>query len=612
MSAHMKPLVVAVVLVLVSACSGAEPQATLTEPHEITDQTPAVYNPIPLITTPQQPVSISARSPEPHIPRTILTYDQLIKGFDHPSPVDEAALTMPVDALPPAHIFEGRLELLGEDISGEMSILRGEQDQEPEVSHLPEFDFEFVQSEGYLIPVQRGLIVTDHPYWNYIIEPGRVWQEADDQGYSRASFPFALVWKGSNATLNGTMTFLFEDEGISKVWYQVTQETTISMSVDMWGLLEGSYHIGQVKEVVKITEAFTRELANRFPTKPIEQLAQDYPGVDIYAFGQGVKPQGLTWYGFVINGTNYVSGCQTRYGDYPYCAYMRVPSYSTAKSAFVSVVMMRLAQKYDPGVPNLLIKDYVAEVADSPGDWSAVTFDHALDMATGNYMSAAFMVDEELWDNPFWTADYYDEIIAAALNWPHSAPPGTRWVYRTSDTFIVTRAMQSYLETMAGSPVDIFDFVVDEIYKPLEMGPGVFSILRTRDDNWQGQPYGGLGMWWIPDDLAKIGQFLNADGGVIDGEQILHPGVLSAALQRDPGDRGVSRGGQGKYNNAFWADRYQAGYDCEFWVSQMLGYSGIVVALFPNGSTYYYASDNRDFTWDAAVLEANKITPYCP
>jgi hypothetical protein len=44
----------------------------------------------------------------------------------------------------------------------------------------------------------------------------------------------------------------------------------------------------------------------------------------------------------------------------------------------------------------------------------------------------------------------------------------------------------------------------------------------------------------------------------------------------------------------------------------MLGYSGIVVALFPNGTAYYYASDNREFTWNAALREADKIIPLCP
>jgi CubicO group peptidase (beta-lactamase class C family) len=186
-------------------------------------------------------------------------------------------------------------------------------------------------------------------------------------------------------------------------------------------------------------------------------------------------------------------------------------------------------------------------------------------------------------------------------------------VYRTFDTFIVTQALQNYLQSKEGSDADIFEFVVDEVYKPLKMGPGVFSTLRTKDDNWQGQPFGGYGMWWVPDDLAKIGTLLNVNNGRIDGEQILHPGMVSASLQHNSDDRGVDRNSNGKYNNAFWADRYTEanGFDCEFWVPQMLGYSGIVVVLFPNGTTYYYASDNQEFTWDAAVHEADKIAPFC-
>ena len=495
-----------------------------------------------------------------------------------------------------------------------MAVLRGDPNQPPEASHLPEFDFEFVQSGEYLLPVQRGLVITSHPYWNYIVGPGRAWQEEGDQGYSRASFPFALVWKGSNAILNGTMTFLFNEDHVSKVWYQVTQETTISFSADMWGLLDASYHAGPVSGADSVREAFKEEITARFPTKPIAELAVDYPGVASAAFGNGVSPENMTWYGFVVNGVNYISDCPTRYGEYPYCEFMRAPSYSTAKSAFPSLALMRLAQKYDPNLPNLLVKDYVPESGASPGDWSAVTFDHVLDMATGNFESAGFMVDEEHWDSdPFWIEEYYDERIAAAFNWPNSAPPGKTWVYRTFDTFIVTRALQSYLEVQEGPDADIFEFMVGEVYRPLKMGAGVFSTLRTKDDNWQGQPVGGYGMWWIPDDLAKITQFLNVDDGRIDGGQVLHPEILAAALQKDPGDQGVDRIRRGKYNNAFWADHYgkSGGYDCQFWVPQMLGYSGIVVVLMPNGTSYYYASDGRQFTWDAALQESNKIIPFC-
>ncbi|MFQ5943162.1 MAG: serine hydrolase [Anaerolineales bacterium] len=531
-STQVNLITLTIILSLTAACSSAKPTAI---PRPSTD----VPNPTPTLPG------------TGNVIRSLPTFDDLMNGFEGVSPVDESALTFPNEGALPGHIFEGRLELKGEDVSGGMTVLRGDPNQEPEVPHLPEFDFEFVQSDdGYLIPVQRGLIVADHPYWNYIPEPGRVWQEINDQGYSRASFPFALVWKGANAILNGTMTFLFDDEGISKVWYQITQETTISFSADTWGLLDAAYYSGPVEGADQLREAFAQELDSRFPTKRIEQLAEDYPGVDVSAFGRGVNRNSMTWFGFVVSGVNYVSGCQTRYGEYPYCESLRAPSYSTAKSAFVSMALMRLAQMYDPAAPDLLFKDYVPEAADSPGDWSAVTFDHVLDMATGNYESAVPMVDEEHWDtDPLWNEEYYAERIAAAFNWPHSAEPGTQWVYRAFDTLIVTRGLQNYLQSQEGSDADIFEFVVDEVYTPLNMNPGVFTTLRTKDDNRQGQPLGGYGMWWIPDDLAKIANFLNADSGAIDGEQFLHSEILATALQRDPADRGVDRNRNGKYNN---------------------------------------------------------------
>ena len=547
--------------------------------------------------------------------RVDLAYDDLFHGRDLDTPLDNAALVMPAGAALPQFIFEGRLTLDGEAEAGGLELLAGNTDLGPGLGYLPEFDFEFVQLDSYLIPVQRGLIITEHPYWNYILEPGRVWQEEADQGYARASLPFALAWKGSNATFNGVMTFLFDDQDCSKVWYQVTQETAISLRLNLWGLLEANCDHRPVSGADQVRQAFREELADRFPVKAIEQLGEDYPGVNIRSFGSGLTAQHLTWYGVVVEGVNYVGGCQTRFGLYPYCEYMRAPSYSTAKSAFVSLALMRLAQKYNPEAAGLLVIDYVPEAAASPGEWESVTFNHALDMATGNYRSSDFMVDEESWDtDPFWTAEYYDELIKAAFNWPNSAPPGTQWVYRTSDTFIVTRAMQNYLQTLEGSGADIFEFVVDEVYKPLKISPGTYTILRTRDNDWQGQPYGGLGQWWIPDDLAKITSLLNVDHGLIAGEQILHPGLLDAALQRNPLDRGVDIDPRRKYNNAFWADRYTPaeGFACEFWVPQMLGYSGIVVALFPNGITYYYASDNREFTWEAALRESDRIKPLCP
>lgn len=557
--------------------------------------------------------SILATDLPPETGREFLSYNELMDGFKAISPVNESALAMPANAAPAQYFFEGRLELLGEQAGGQIQFLRGELD--PEMRYLPEFDFEFIQDGEYLIPVRRGLIIAEHPSWNYILEPGRVWQEPGDSGYARASIPFALVVKGGNAAFNGSMTFLYDEDTVSKVWYQITQETTTYTRANLWGLLDAIYHPGPVEGAEQVRADFGVELAARIPVKPIQALAQDYPGVDVSAFGRGITPEHMTWYGLAVDGVNYLGGCQTRSGLYPYCESMRATSYSTAKSAFVSVALMRLAQRYDPEIDNLLIKDYVPEHAASSGDWEGVTFNHTLDMSTGNYVSTGYMVDDNSDKmGQFFAAQPYAERIRVAFDCPHAADPGTRWVYRTSDTFILTRALQNYLQTQQGPQADIFDFVVDEVYRPLGLGSGAYMSMRTADNNWYGQAEGGYGLWWIPDDVAKIGMLLNNNGGKIESEQILHPDLLAATMQQDPNDRGVRIDSQRMYNNAFWANRYSRadGFECEFWVTQMLGVSGNVVALMPNGVTYYYFSDNQEFTWEAALREADKISPLCP
>jgi len=588
--------------------------------NKITRCFPALIVPILLAACTSAPTTVVPSTPASAAPsagtgeaaRSILTVDALLNGFDAVSPVDEGALTAPADAAPPAHVFEGRLELLGEKEGGQIQVLRGELG--PEYAYLPEFGFEFVQGNGTLIPVRRGLIIADHPGWNLLLEPGRVWQETGDGGYSRASFPFTLAPKGDNSSFNGTMTFLFDERSVSKVWYQITQETSFWTRANLWGLIDAAYHPGKVHDAAQIRTDLSRELAARLPTRPIEQLAQEYPGVDISAFGLGVTPEHMTWHGVVVNGINYVGGCQTRFGVYPYCGSMRAASFSTAKSAFVSVALMRLAQKYGPEVADLLIKELVPEYAASPGDWERVTFNHTIDMSTGNYRSTAFMADdgsEKMGE--FFGAQPYAERIKAAFDCPHAAEPGTRWVYRTSDTFILTRALHNYLQSREGPQADIFQFVVDEVYRPLGLGLGAYTTLRTADDGWQGQAEGGYGLWWIPDDIAKIATLLNNDGGVIGGVQVLHPDLLAAALQRNSDDRGITIDSGQMYNNAFWAIRYGKvyGFDCEFWVPHMLGVSGNAVMLMPNGTTYYYFSDNQEFTWDAAVRELDEIRPHC-
>ena len=486
---------------------------------------------------------------------------------------------------------------------------------------LPEFNIQFVQDGSILIPVKQGLVFTGHPYWNYIIDSGRIWQEKADHGYARASFPFTLVDRNQNCTHNGVMTFLFDGVQVSQLRYQVTQETCLELKFDLWGQTSAQYYPEVIPQADEIREANAREVANRLPTKPFSALIEDFheTPVNLNRFTSSITPEDLTAYGFVINKTNYVAGCKTRYGQYAYCENMRLPSYSTAKSAFAAVALMRLGMKYGSGVYDLLIKDYVPEIAQAEGNWSAVTFRNALDMTTGNYDQVGYMLDEA--DSTLISflddAESLQDKIKFSLQYKSKKLPGEVWVYHTSDTFLLTLAMNNFLIQKEGAGADIFNLIRDEVYIPLGLSAGALSTLRT-DNSEKGIPFGGYGLFLTRDDVAKLSLLINVDHGKLGNEQILDPGLLDAAMQRDKGNRGLNTTGVPvfKYNAGFWAKEWTQAkdrqYACSFWTPFMSGYGGITILFIPNSTTYYYFSDNNEFFWYDAILEANKLKPICP
>ena len=564
-------------------------------------------------TTTSEPVALTGAPKPGNDERTELTHEALTSGAFPSTPVDERHLARPPSALEPSAVFEGRLRL-DTTRPPHLEVIRGDSEVDPDTASLPGFDFLFVQAGNEIVPTERGLVITDHPVWNYHLEPGDVWSEEGDRGMTRASIPFALIPKGGSSTYNGTMMFLFDESTVSDVWFQITQETSFFFRANFWGGLGATYEPEPVSDAEEVRSGRELELTSRMPVKPLSSLADDYPGTDPSQFGRGLTPEHRTTYGVVVDGVNYRAECTTRFGLYAHCEEMRFPSWSTAKSAFAATALMRLSQAIGPEVGDALVKDYVPEVTAAPGDWEHVTIEHALDMATGNFESAHFMVDEEQFStHPFWTGSTYSEKMAGALAWPAGGEPGETWVYFTGNTFIATTAMANWLSSEAGADIDLFDYVVEEVYRPLGLGPGVESTVRTSDNNWSGAPVGGYGMWWIADDLAKISTMLQSDGVAPDGSQLFDPSMVRASLFRDSNDVGLPIDDRNAYNNSFWATSYGRGdgYDCEFWVAQMQGISGVVVVLMPNGVTYYYASDNQEFTWDAAVRAADGIATHC-
>ncbi len=568
--------------------------------------------------------------------RTLLTYRQLFSSTAPTSPVDDSGgFALPANAAAPSQAFEGTLTLSDATSSGSSKVLRNDFLYNTSLGspwiHLANFSFQFVQNGSYLIPVRQGLVITGSAAWNYIVGPGRVWQENSDNGYMRASFPFALVERNQNCVHNGEMTVLFNSSkrpNISSVRYQVTQETCLYFKLDMWGQLSATYTPDTIANDQALENAEAAEVARRLPTKPISALTTDYPssGVQVAGLTRGFKsPADITTYGLLLNGINYVSGCPTRYGTYAFCDDMRLPSYSLAKSSFAGLAMMWLGQKYGRDVYGELIRSFVPQYVDG-GDWTKVTFGNTSDMATGNYLSTGFEADEaSSKESAFLEAEPYSTKIRDAFApFPHKAAPGTTWVYQSHASFILTQAMNAYLQQRQGHGADIFDSIRDNVFRPINISQGGLTTLRT-DNSVKGKPFGSHGLFLTQDDIAKIGRLLNNHGGVINGRQVLDPARLQESLFRtaNPSTLGVAIPDAGtpvvpntvRYHNQFWAKHVtptefpQLG--CDFWVAYMTGYGGNSVALLPNGATYYIFSDGNEFIWYPAVNEINKIAPLC-
>jgi hypothetical protein len=555
-----------------------------------------------------------------NVNRSLLTSSTLQNGSDPGSRVDLSAFGVPAGAAQPDHVFEGSLELFGEASSGGFKEIKdsyrytGRKDATRK--HLPEFNFEFVQTGTHLLPVERGTMTDSHPEWEYILEAGRVWKENGDNGFSRASIPFTLHQKNANCMHNGVLTFLFKADGsTSKAAYQISSETCLYYKVDMWGLLDAGYTPSTVANADGLRQAYQDEVNNRMPIKPISELATDYPGTDPSQFGSPSEtdPAHMTIYGFLIDGVHYSGGCETRYGTYPYCDNLVVPSYSAAKSAFASLALMRMEKKH-AGFMGNIIADQVPECAIN-GNWNDVSYHHVIDMATGNYDTERYMSDEGASHTTglFRPLDHASKIDYSCTHYARKEPPGNNWVYHTSDTYILGTAMNAELKALEGSGRDIFtDILIGEIFKPVGTSPTSHVSRRTYDAVQQ--PFTGWGLAFLSDDVARLAQFLNVDDGKLNGQTLFDSSQFNAALQRDPADRGLGLLLDYKYNNGFWAREIKSNMNCssDLWVPFMSGFGGITILLLPNDTAYYVFSDNDTYLWMKAAQESHRIRSMCP
>lgn len=562
--------------------------------------------------------SLDSISGNGKVPRSALTHAFLNIG-NRDTLVDYSHYALPANAAFPSNTFEGKLTLHNLASSGKFRKIKDRFDAIDSADaprmHLPTFDFEFVQKGSHIVPLKRGYILNEHTDWEYILEPGRVWDEISDEGFSRAAIPFSLKQKNQNCVHNGVIMFLFKNSGATtSATYQVAIETCAYFKFDMWGTVKASYSPYSIASKTNVIQEYIAEVIGRMPTKPISELSKDYPGANSHQFSapNETTPEHMTFYGFVIDGINYVGGFESRAGKYPFIDVLTVPSYSTAKSISAGIGLMRLEKLY-PGSRKMTIGKLVNACKESD-KWSDVTMENALDMATGNYESLTPFTDEGARDVSrfFSSLTHKGKINYACSIYLRKAQPGTQWVYHTWDTYLVGTAMNTHLRNLTGNvQADYFkDLIVTDILKPLGTSPTSQKQQTTYDSS--AQPFSGYGLFYHPDDVAKIGQFLNS-GAKIHNNQMLDESMLTSIIKADRQTGLTSNKPLSRYKNGFWLRDLTEWNICtgNKLIPVMEGYGGIKIFLLPNNTVYYLFSDNYEYAGRDGIMEANRIRPFC-
>jgi len=451
---------------------------------------------------------------------------------------------LPDNSQKATNIFEGSLTITGKPIFKQNY---GSADDLPiKYEQWPDFSYAFVQDGGRLIPVDRGHGFIGTGAWSITAGVGAVWDESDDNGYTRAAFPYTIKENNQNCEANGLATFLFKNDGsISNVQVQNVAETCMFYGFEFYGTLAAEYNNYVIEDKAQVISDRNIEEAARIPAKPLTELAVDYPGVDLTNYGYAIKAEDLNGYSILVNNISYSDGCNTRYGEHPYCSEKTIGIYSFTKTIHGFLMVTALEKQY-PGFKQLFIKDLVPECLDSR--WEGVTIEHALDMATGNYQSSDFMADEasnEIIDHYFIPTSRAERANFACNGWPQQVPPGTYSVYHTTDTELLGYAASAFIKSKLGDDKEAFSEVLVPLFTTMGLSHYIRGIQRTSDtqDAW-----GGYGLSATLNDIVRVSQYIR-DEGINSG--MLDPTMVNEVLSGEVAGL-ASNTNRLNYDNGFW------------------------------------------------------------
>jgi len=377
-----------------------------------------------------------------------------------------------------------------------------------------------------------------------------------------------------------------------------------------WGKADMTYSPHTVKHRKQLQAAFKKEVANRLPIKPLDDLGEAVSGM-----GGNVNHDNVLTMGMLVDDTLYCAPINTPFGVYPFPYGMRVGVWSASKSLIPGIAALRLAEKYGTGFLDSKIVDYFQEGTEfvyaseaARERWGKVTINHALHMTTG--MGPAGYDRNWAWDSTNTYHWSYSYNLADQIRYyfkqepnPEVTGPGQAFYYMDQDMWIAALAMERFLQMHEGPDATILNMLIEEVYKPIGVDHFVAGSSYTATGE-VGFPYSAWGVLPTIDYLAKTGRLIANKGMSEDGVQILSEELVE--------DFFTNSG----YQFAFWKTQFVDGTGDKFNIPTMSGSGGNYVLSMPNGLVGFALGCNSyNFSWSDAqkqtiVEAADNLQPF--
>ncbi|TYC50333.1 beta-lactamase family protein [Rhodobacterales bacterium] len=542
--------------------------------------------------------------------------------------IDNALFLPPSDAKSALAPFEGRIDLSETAMPTAPESFKSNDVFGRDPQLFPQVSLEFITVGDDLVPstqdvIRVGSTENGKSFWDVIVQPGKVWSEGDD-GWSRASFPFSLVYMLEGETHNGVAMFLYKDGEVSDLRYQILTQTSPFYVEDYFtasGSVPATLAGTSVPDASQIKADYEKIVADREDFRTWKDLEKKVGAEALKDFNTAIRPSELVLDGLVVDDTFYLRSCPTPAGELPYCERQRFGVWSVSKSAVAATALLAVAEKYGPEVFNAKIADYVPQAAGLAG-WDKVTFGNALNMATGMGYGQREAEPKTMW-SPY-SDDYYafyearsaneklDILLKAAK--PYDWGPGVMPRYRDEDMFLLGAALTNYLQSKEDPASDLWTFLQAEVYEPVGIH-GMPNNQTIETGETSRQPIMAWGLYATAGDLVKIAR-LYQNGGRHDGKQILNADLITdIAVTEEPVGLPTSLDHKPYYSKAFWRYPFE-GDDCSLFFPSMDGWGENHVMLMPGGVTAIRLARNWDGDESAKdvtsiIRTGNAISPFC-